>query len=87
MLFGDRLKVLGIIAGLALALPGISVQVRRLHDLDRSGWWYWILLIPVIGWIILLVRNCARGTIGPNKYGADPLWFKEQPTPFQAAAG
>jgi len=87
MVFGDRLKVLGIIAGLALALPGISVQVRRLHDLARSGWWYWILLIPVIGWIILLVWNCTQGTIGPNKYGADPLGPKAWPTPYHAAAG
>ena len=54
-------------------LPSISVQVRRLHDLDRSGWWVWICLIPLIGFIILLVWWCTKGTTGDNRFGADPL--------------
>ena len=61
------------IVALALFLPGISVLVRRLHDTDRSGWWYWIALIPLIGVIVLLVWFCSRGTLGENKYGFDPL--------------
>ena len=61
------------IVDLVMILPGIAVQVRRLHDIDRSGWWYWLALIPIVGWIILLVWNCKRGTHGPNSYGADPL--------------
>ena len=54
-------------------LPGLSVLVRRLHDLDKSGWWFWILLVPLIGWIVLLVWFCTKGTTGPNRYGDDPL--------------
>ena len=61
------------IVDLLLLLPGGAVQFRRLHDLDRSGWWYWIVLIPLIGWVLLLVWNCTRGTPGPNRYGPDPL--------------
>ena len=50
-------------------LPGISVFVRRMHDTGRSGWWFWLGLIPLIGWIFLLVWLCTRGTAGANKYG------------------
>ena len=58
---------------LANFLPAISVLVRRLHDTNRSGWWYWIALVPVVGPILLLVWLCTRGTAGDNGYGSDPL--------------
>lgn len=58
---------------LGLFLPYLSVIVRRLHDTNRSGWWYWIALIPLIGAILLLVWFCTQGTTGDNDYGADPL--------------
>ena len=48
----------GLLSGLytlAVAIPGIAVSVRRLHDTGRTGWWFFILLIPVIGAIIFLV--------------------------------
>ena len=54
-------------------LPSISVNVRRLHDRGRSGWWWWLWLVPLIGSIILLVWFCLRGTEGPNRFGPDPL--------------
>ena len=44
-----------VLAGLALLLPGISVGIRRLHDTGRSGWWLLIELIPIIGFIVLIV--------------------------------
>ena len=62
-----------ILVGLALILPSISVAVRRMHDLDRSGWWVLILLIPIVGLIIFLVFACRRGTDGANRFGPDPL--------------
>ncbi|MCK8464650.1 DUF805 domain-containing protein [Aliiroseovarius sp. S1339] len=65
--------VLSGLFGLATLLPAISVAVRRLHDTDRSGWWYWIALIPLIGTIILIVWFASKGTNGPNSYGDDPL--------------
>ena len=61
------------LVGLALFLPGLAVSVRRLHDLDRSGWWILLGLIPLVGVIILIVWYCKRGTIGANRFGADPL--------------
>lgn len=54
-------------------LPSLSVLVRRLHDKDRSGWWFWIYLVPLVGFIVLLVWFVTKGTDGPNSYGEDPL--------------
>jgi uncharacterized membrane protein YhaH (DUF805 family) len=61
------------LVGLALFLPGLAVSVRRLHDLDRSGWWILLGLIPLVGIIILIVWYCQRGTVGVNRFGPDPL--------------
>ena len=58
---------------LPVLLPAITVEVRRLHDLDRSGWWWWIGAIPLLGPLIKIGWYCRGGTIGENKYGSDPL--------------
>jgi uncharacterized membrane protein YhaH (DUF805 family) len=60
------------LVGLGLLLPSLAVSIRRLHDLDRIGWWF-LLVFTIIGAIVLLVWNCMRGTIGPNRFGPDPL--------------
>jgi uncharacterized membrane protein YhaH (DUF805 family) len=62
-----------IIVALGLFLPNIAVMVRRLHDTGRSGWWYWIALIPLVGIILLIVWFATKGTTGSNEYGEDPL--------------
>ena len=54
---------------LAVILPTIAVTVRRLHDTDHSGWWYWIALVPVIGGLWLLYFMVIGGTSGPNRFG------------------
>lgn len=56
-----------------MVLPTLATMVRRLHDTGRSGWWYWIALVPFVGFIVLIVFLAQRGTDGPNKYGPDPL--------------
>lgn len=58
---------------LAVFLPTISVAVRRLHDRDKSGWWWWLWVIPLVGWIILIVWFATEGTRGTNRFGPDPL--------------
>ncbi|TAK60993.1 DUF805 domain-containing protein [Methylobacter sp.] len=66
---------LGLLSGiysLAVLIPGISVTVRRLHDTDRSGWWCFIALIPVIGGIVLLIFMALDSTPGDNQYGPNP---------------
>lgn len=57
---------------LAVLVPSIAVSVRRLHDIGKSGWWYFICFIPFLGWIWYLVLMCLDGTAGTNKYGAEP---------------
>lgn len=54
-------------------IPGLAVAVRRLHDLDRSGWALLFGLIPLVGGIILIVFYATEGTRGPNRFGPDPL--------------
>ena len=58
---------------LATILPALAVGVRRLHDRERSGWWQLLLLVPIIGWIILFIWFCRKGTNGTNRYGIEPL--------------
>ena len=60
------------LVGLALFLPGMAVSIRRLHDLDRTGWWF-LVAFTVIGIILLIIWNCMPGTPGPNRFGPDPL--------------
>jgi uncharacterized membrane protein YhaH (DUF805 family) len=59
------------IAALAVFLPGLAVAVRRLHDLDKSGWWLLLYLIPIVGVIIILVWVCTKGTPGANRFGPE----------------
>jgi len=53
---------------LAMILPNIAVTARRLHDIDRSGWWQLVGLIPFIGWIIV-VYWCAQPGKETTRFG------------------
>ena len=64
--------IFSIFVGLALFLPGLAVAVRRLHDTDRSGWWILIGLIPVIGFIVLLVFFIQKSDPVDNQHGPPP---------------
>lgn len=55
---------------------GLSVQIRRWHDLNHSGWWVLINHIPIINLIAAAYLLFIKGTTGPNKYGDDPLEMK-----------
>ena len=52
-----------------MLIPGLAVAIRRLHDVGRSGWWLLLVLIPIVGWIILIVFMAAPSQPGPNQYG------------------
>jgi len=69
----ESVGVLYALFSLATFLPSIAVTVRRLHDRNQTGWWWWLWLVPVIGWIVLIVWYCIKGTEGDNAYGHDPL--------------
>ncbi len=65
----------GIITGLyslVLLIPSLAILVRRLHDVNKSGFWYFIWLIPIIGWIWLLILLCKKGDETVNRFGPVP---------------
>ena len=68
------------LAGLALLLPNLSVAIRRLHDTDHSGWWILIGLIPIVGFIVLLIFYLRESDPGENQYGPPPADGVPAPT-------
>ena len=70
--YGINSGVLSSIYSLAIIIPGIAVAIRRLHDTNRTGWWLFIALVPLIGAIILIVFYAQDSQPGYNKYGANP---------------
>lgn len=64
--------VLSILFMLAIVIPSIAVLVRRLHDTNHSGWWFFINFIPVIGMIVLLVFLVTDSDPAENQYGQNP---------------
>ncbi|GMA18211.1 DUF805 domain-containing protein [Arsenicicoccus piscis] len=69
------------ITSLAVLLPSLAVLARRLHDTGRSGWWMLIGLIPVIGWIVLLVFTVSDSNPQANQYGPNPKGIGYVDTP------
>jgi uncharacterized membrane protein YhaH (DUF805 family) len=63
---------------LILTIPSVTVSIRRLHDIDKSGWYVFIYLIPFVGGIIMLVMCASVGTEGKNQFGEYPLQLKKK---------
>ena len=61
--------LLYLAAAVASFLLSLSLTIRRLHDQDKSGFWYFIAFVPFIGGIWLLVLTVMEGTPGPNRFG------------------
>ncbi len=57
---------------LAMLLPLLAAQARRLHDIGKSGFWIFISFIPIAGAVILLIFMCTDGEARTNQYGPDP---------------
>jgi uncharacterized membrane protein YhaH (DUF805 family) len=70
--FAQNIGLLSAIYSLAVLIPSLAVTVRRLHDIDRTGWWIFINLIPLIGTMVLLVFAVTDGTPGSNRYDPNP---------------
>ena len=58
--------------GLAVLIPSLAVEFRRLHDTGKSGWFILLDLVPLVGWIILIVFLAADSQPGTNQYGPNP---------------
>ena len=69
---GDIFSILYFLFTLAVLVPTISVGVRRLHDTGKSGWWYLISVIPLIGWIWLIILWCQASVNEDNQWGGLP---------------
>ena len=67
---------LEVLFTLATIIPSLALGVRRLHDINRTGWWLLLWFVLLIGWIVLILWAIERGDKGANKYGLDP----RQPT-------
>jgi len=67
-----HLHFLGNLYALAVIIPNLALGARRLHDTNRSGWWQLIGLIPIVGWILLLIWFITDSDEGPNNFGPSP---------------
>lgn len=79
------LPIFNLLVMLALLLPSLSVGARRLHDMNYSGWWLLLALIPVLGGIALIVWFCMPGTPGANRFGEAPAQATALPSTRSAA--
>ena len=58
--------------GLGLFVPSLAVMIRRLHDVGKSGWFFFVVLIPMVGGIWLIITLAKDGDPGSNAYGENP---------------
>jgi uncharacterized membrane protein YhaH (DUF805 family) len=73
-----RISMAACIAALLLLWPRLAIGVKRCHDRDKSGWWLLLSLIPILGWIWLLIDiGFIDGTPGPNRFGPSPKGMDE----------
>ena len=80
-----QLPVLGLLQlplTLFLVIAGLSLSVRRLHDIDRTGWWF-LIIFTIIGIFVLIYWACKKGDEGENGFGSNPLGSE----PVESAVG
>ena len=70
--FVSIFSIVASLYSLAVLLPAIAVCVRRLHDIGKSGWWYFIAFVPIVGSIILIIWFCKDSEPGDNQFGPNP---------------
>lgn len=70
----DPTLVFKSIVCLAFFLPSLAVFMRRMHDIGKSGWWWLLGIIPIIGTIILIVWTCKDSSADENQYGPSPKY-------------
>ncbi len=66
------LGLFSAVFALAMFIPSLAVGVRRLHDVGRTGWWILLSLVPIIGFIVLLIFAVQDSQPGTNQYGPNP---------------
>ena len=73
--FGEQeTGVISLLVAVLTIYPAIVVTIKRFHDRNKSGWWVLIALVPLLGAFWILIEcGFLRGTVGPNRFGPDPL--------------
>ena len=61
---------------MAMLIPSLAVTVRRLHDVGKSGAWILVGLVPIFGWVVMVIWLCQDSQPGSNRYGANPVQQK-----------
>lgn len=74
-LLGTLGSILSGLISLVLLVPGLANSVRRLHDINKSGFWLLIGLVPLVGGIILLIFMIKEGDADANTYGPNPKYL------------
>lgn len=67
------MSLIGLLFALALLIPNIAISIRRLHDINKSGWWLLVALIPLIGALVLIAFYVMPSDPNDNQYGPRPL--------------
>lgn len=65
-------SIISAIYSILIFIPSVAVLLRRLHDIGKSGWYFFLVLFPFIGWLWLLVLLCMEGEPKANKWGENP---------------
>lgn len=82
LFYGEIIELVELIYIVITFIPSLALTIRRLHDINKSGWWILISLVPFIGSIILLVILSRKGTTGPNNFGQDPNSITQNSNPI-----
>jgi len=72
------LPVISTLYSLAVLVPAFAVGARRLHDIGKTGWWQLIGIIPILGWIVLIIYFCTDTQDKENAYGSNPKDFIQE---------
>jgi uncharacterized membrane protein YhaH (DUF805 family) len=68
VLMGEGVTVTYFSVLIITALPNFAVSVRRLHDINKSGWWM-LINLTVIGILFVMYLFCQKSSVGKNNYG------------------
>lgn len=69
----DWLVWVGYAINAAILIPDMAITCRRLHDIERSGWWQVLFLVPIVGWVLFVWWCVKPGDAGPNRFGPSPV--------------